>query len=89
METPSGAQIEELFSSECSRVSPACKGEGEANGDDLYQGASADGTKLYFTTNRQLANSDLDGSNQNATPKRRWWAAISTSMTPPGRWGSA
>jgi hypothetical protein len=52
-----GAHIEELFSSECGRVAPACSG---ADGNDYYQGASSDGSLVYFTTNRQLANSDLD-----------------------------
>ncbi|HXS46130.1 MAG TPA: hypothetical protein VN756_01555, partial [Solirubrobacterales bacterium] len=60
LESSEGVQIEELFSSECSRVSPPCSGEG----DDLYQGASVDGTKVYFTTNRQLADSDLDSGGE-------------------------
>jgi hypothetical protein len=60
VETPSGPQISPLFASECSRPpSEPCSG---ANGDDLYQGASLDQTKIYFTTNRQLTNSDRDGS---------------------------
>lgn len=59
LETSQGAHIEELAGSECARISPVCS---SVNGDDLYQGASADGTKIYFTTNRQLTNSDLDGS---------------------------
>jgi hypothetical protein len=56
-ETASGAQISELISSQCSRVSPPCDA---TDGDDLYNGASVDGSKVYFTTTRQLANSDLD-----------------------------
>lgn len=32
------------------------------DGDDFYQGASVDQTKVYVATNRQLANSDLDGT---------------------------
>jgi NHL repeat-containing protein len=64
LETGSGPVVGQVFSSECSRVSPPCKTEAQANGNDLYQGASADGQKLYFTTNRQLANTDLDGSNE-------------------------
>ena len=60
LETPSGPQIFPLFSSECSRAAPeVCS---SADGDDLYQGASVDGSRVYFTTNRQLASSDLDGS---------------------------
>jgi hypothetical protein len=70
LETPGGPQISPLFgSAECAR--PAlpnppgpCKGEGEVNGDDLYQGASLDQSRVYFTTNRQLADSDLDGSSE-------------------------
>jgi hypothetical protein len=61
LETASGPWVGELFSSECNRLAPEepCS---SVNGDDLYQGASADGTKVYFTTNRQLANTDLDGT---------------------------
>jgi hypothetical protein len=57
VETSGGPQVSELFASECDRVAPACN---VADGDDLYQGASVDGTKVYFTTTRQLADSDLD-----------------------------
>jgi hypothetical protein len=57
VETPGGPQISELFSPECDRVAPACD---TTDGDDVYQGASVDGTKVYFTTTRQLADSDLD-----------------------------
>lgn len=32
------------------------------DGDDFYQGASVDGTKVYFTSTRQLVGSDLDGT---------------------------
>jgi hypothetical protein len=60
-ETAGVAEIEELIVSECTRVAPACKTEAELNGDDLFSGASVDGTKVYFATNRQLADSDLDG----------------------------
>jgi NHL repeat-containing protein len=62
LETASGPEIIQLFSSECNRP-PAepCSG---ADGDDLYQGASADGSKVYFTTNRQLVDSDKDGTSE-------------------------
>jgi hypothetical protein len=60
LESEQGPWIGELFDSECTRVSPACS---SADGDDLYQAASVDGSKVYFTTNRQLANSDLDGTS--------------------------
>jgi hypothetical protein len=54
-----GAHIEELFQSECHRSD--C---GAADGNDFFQGASADGSKVYFSTTRQLVDSDLDtGSN--------------------------
>lgn len=64
LETPTGPSIFPLFSSECTRLSlpnppGACA---ELSGDDLYQGASLDQSKVYFTTNRQLASSDIDGS---------------------------
>ncbi len=64
-ETATGPQIFPLFSSECSRPTlpdppGSCQ---QLGGDDFYQGASLDQSKVYFTTNRQLASSDLDGSN--------------------------
>jgi len=62
-EAPGGgaADLVELVENECTRVSPPCKTEAEANGSDFFQGASVDGARVYFTTNRQLADSDLDG----------------------------
>lgn len=63
VEQPSGPVISGLVANECSRVSPPCKTEAEVNGHDAYQGASVDQTRVYFTTNRQLADSDLDGSS--------------------------
>ena len=57
IETSDGPWITPITTSECDRVAPACD---TTDGDDSYQGASVDGTKLYFTTNRQLADSDLD-----------------------------
>jgi hypothetical protein len=62
-ETESGPQIGELVANECVRVSPPCD---TTDGNDFYQGASADGTKVYFTTNRQLADSDLDTGSECA-----------------------
>jgi hypothetical protein len=54
-----GAHIEELFQSECHRSDCST-----VDGNDFFQGASADGSKVYFTTTRQLVDSDLDtGSN--------------------------
>jgi hypothetical protein len=65
VETSSGPQISPLIVSECGRPSlpdppGPCK---ELGGDDLYQGASLDQSKVYFTTSRQLASTDVDGSN--------------------------
>jgi len=67
-ETANGPQITPLFaSSECSRPAPdVCS---TVNGDDLYQGASLDQSKVYFTTNRQLASSDLDGTSAECSLK--------------------
>jgi hypothetical protein len=56
-ETEAGPEIEELFSPECSRLAPPCD---STDGDDHYQGASVDQSKVYLTSNRQLADSDLD-----------------------------
>lgn len=56
-ETPSGPQIAEPISSECDRTSPPCSG---ATGDQLFQGASVDQSLLYFITNEQLTDGDLD-----------------------------
>lgn len=62
IETSAGPQIASLFVSECTRPAPGqCS---NLDGDDLYQGASLDQTKLYFTTSRQLADSDLDEGNE-------------------------
>ena len=57
IETSDGPWITPITTSECDRVAPACD---TTDGDDSYQGASVDGTKVYFATNRQLADSDLD-----------------------------
>jgi hypothetical protein len=57
-ETPDGAEITPLFGSECDRVTPACDA---TDGDDWFQGASVDGSRVYFLSSRQLADSDLDG----------------------------
>jgi hypothetical protein len=57
IETPAGPQITNPVVSECSRISPPCD---TTDGDDEFQAASFEGTKLFFTTTRQLASSDLD-----------------------------
>lgn len=64
LEGTEGPWIGSLFTSECARVAPACE---PIDGDDLYQGASLDQTKVYFTTNRQLASSDLDGTSEECS----------------------
>jgi hypothetical protein len=51
-----GPVIEELFEA------------GPPTGDDLYQAASTDGTKVFFTTTRQLLASDKD-SGTSCGPK--------------------
>ena len=44
--------------SACAKPSPAtCSG-----GDDQYLGASADGSKVFFSTSRQLTDSDVDST---------------------------
>jgi hypothetical protein len=43
--------------SQCTRVAPACD---TTEGNDSYRGASADGSVVVFSTNRQVADSDLD-----------------------------
>jgi hypothetical protein len=57
-DTPAGAAVSQVSASECVRVAPVCDG---TDGDDLFQGASVDQTKVYFLSSRQLADSDLDG----------------------------
>lgn len=42
---------------ECDRTAPVCS---IADGNDLFQGASVDGQRVYFTSSRQLADSDVD-----------------------------
>ena len=56
IETPQGAAI--------SPIAPELPA-----GEDLFQGASADGTKAYFTTARQVSAADKDsGAQCNAVP---------------------
>lgn len=49
--TPEGPVIAEISS-----------GDPEAPGDDLFQGASADGSKVYFTSPRKLTATDADAA---------------------------
>lgn len=72
-EAPGGIEIRELIESECDRAPdlpavPACGTTGPSgvavpDSDDLYQGASLDSSKVYFTTGRQLADEDLDATS--------------------------
>jgi WD40-like Beta Propeller Repeat len=48
-----------VSASQCHRVAPAPPCE-DASGDDWFEGASADGTRAYFTTTRQLVDGDTD-----------------------------
>ncbi|HEX3323562.1 MAG TPA: hypothetical protein VHR65_00275, partial [Solirubrobacterales bacterium] len=60
-ETPAGPQITSPIASECNRVSLPCD---RAGGDDEFQAASLESTKVFFTTTRDLANSDLDTGSE-------------------------
>lgn len=65
LESNQGPWIGELIESECERTEPTpCSG---VNGDDFYQGASMDQSRVYFTTNRQLVNTDEDGSSSQCS----------------------
>jgi hypothetical protein len=63
-QTPAGPQITQIDSSECTRVTPACV---NTDGDDLFMGASQEGSKVYFLSSRQLANTDLDTGSACST----------------------
>ncbi len=58
-ETPTGPEIVELVADECTRLAPACSA---VDGNDTYLGASQEGDKVFFTTSRQLTDSDRDES---------------------------
>ncbi|HWM64716.1 MAG TPA: hypothetical protein VNP96_12100 [Solirubrobacterales bacterium] len=60
LEGKGGPWVGELISSECDRVSPPCS---TVDGNDVYQAASVDQSRVYFTTTRQLTNSDTDATN--------------------------
>jgi hypothetical protein len=50
----------EVSASQCTRTIPTpCS---TANGDDVFQGASSNGSRAFFTTTRQLVNSDEDST---------------------------
>jgi hypothetical protein len=57
--TAAGPVIEPLL--------PGGASEWEAPGDDTYEAASADGTKVYFTSPRKLTASDTDASVDKCT----------------------
>lgn len=48
--------------SQCDRQAPEPACNNTLDGSDLFRGASADGSKVFFMTNRQLADSDLDST---------------------------
>jgi hypothetical protein len=54
-----GKTTAEISKSQCARVSPPCSA---ADADDEYKGASADGQVVFFTTTRQLTDSDIDAT---------------------------
>jgi hypothetical protein len=60
-ETPTGPGITPL-------LSPGTLAEWQEPGDDLFQGASEDGTKVYLTSPRKLTASDLDTSAEPCGP---------------------
>jgi hypothetical protein len=47
-------------------ISELLEGQASLPGDDLYQGASLDGSKVYFTTSRSLLSSDHDAVGECA-----------------------
>ena len=59
--TPLGPEITEIGGNECTRGLPVCDA---TDADDNYMGASKEGTKMFFTTTRQLTNTDLDRGTQ-------------------------
>jgi hypothetical protein len=61
-DTGAGPVMTEIGSSECTRVSPAC--DRQSDGDDVFEGASLEGNKVFFLSTRQLANSDLDSGTE-------------------------
>lgn len=52
--------ITQVSQSQCDRTTPACSA---ADGNDTYQDASVDGSRVFFTSTRQLTDSDLDTTN--------------------------
>lgn len=65
--TPAGPEITEVGASECTRTAPECNA---TDGSTQYMGASYDGSKVFFTTTRQLANTDLDtGTSCSVEPE--------------------
>ncbi|HEX5990620.1 MAG TPA: hypothetical protein VFY75_10470 [Solirubrobacterales bacterium] len=62
--TSSGPELSEVGTSECTRTAPACSA---TDGSVQYMGATYDGSKVFFTTTRQLADTDLDSGSSCAT----------------------
>ncbi|HUC07291.1 MAG TPA: fibronectin type III domain-containing protein, partial [Solirubrobacterales bacterium] len=59
--TPLGPEISEISTSECTRTSTLCD---RGDGDDAFHGASLEGDRAYFTSPRQLTDSDLDSGTE-------------------------
>jgi hypothetical protein len=62
--TPAGPELSEVGTSECTRTAPVCNA---TDGGVQYMGAAYDGSKVFFTTTRQLANTDLDSGSSCST----------------------
>jgi len=59
-----GETTVQVSASQCTRVSPPCLGGGDAgSGEDEFQSASADGSVAFFTSTRQLTDSDEDATS--------------------------
>jgi hypothetical protein len=54
-----GTSTVEVSASHCDRVAPLCV---DATGNDQYEGASRDGTRMFFSTPRQLVDGDTDST---------------------------
>jgi hypothetical protein len=55
--TSTGPEISEVVAPECTRISPPCS---PTDANDTYWGASQEGDRVFFTSARQLTNSDRD-----------------------------
>jgi hypothetical protein len=60
--------LERTETSEGPVISEPIPGGPSAPGDDLFEAASADGTKIYFTTTRKLTAADTDTETGECSP---------------------